>query len=399
MAAVDQADYLTITPAGAPLQIRLNLSVLGGIASDAMRGFGVTRRRGTEAGGLLLGRRESVGESTLWIDGYEEVACEYSQGPSYLLSESDTVRFSEAISRHRGQVAGFYRSHTRPDLQPDDADARLFDAFFPDPAQVVLLVKPFATRPPSAAVFGRQDGRLALETPIVPEFPFVRPAETKTPVVPAPEPPAPRAFGSRSEIRPDPPPIRPEPPPIRPDREIEEPVSKPVFTPRPPSMEQRPVEGQGPVDRRPMFSQIAPEPRFRWKRALLWGALAGALMTFGAVAGYRYAALQPLTAAPVAVEDPFSIDLQITQQDADLMIRWRRDAPAIQFAQRGVLRIAESGVTREIQLGYSELRNGTILYRNLAPEVRFELQLISRDDRSLFQAVTWPMPGGDATAP
>lgn len=396
MAAIDQADYLTITAADAPLQIRLNLSVLGGIASDAMSGFGVTRRRGTEAGGLLLGRRESAEESILWIDGYEEVACEYSQGPSYLLSESDTVRFSEAISRHKGHVAGFYRSHTRPSLHPDEADVGLFDAFFPDPAQVVLLVKPFATRPPSAAVFGRQDGRLALETPIVPEFPFVRPTEAKTPAVPAP--PAPRAFASRSAIRPDLSPIQPEPPPVRPERE-EEPVSKPVFTPRPPTAEQRPVEGQGLADRRPMFSQIAPEPRFRWKRALLWGALAGALITFGAVAGYRYAALQPLTVAPVAVEDPFAIDLQITQQDADLMIRWRRDAPAIQFAQRGVLRIAESGVTREIQLGYSELRNGTILYRNLAPEVRFELQLISRDDRSLFQAVTWPIPGGDATAP
>jgi hypothetical protein len=165
--ALEPSGYLELSYAGAPANVQVAWSVVERLSAEAMRGFGVTRRRGTESGGLLLGRF-GTNPATVFVDDYEPVPCEYAFGPSYVLSENDLAQFREVLSQHQSGagkhlVVGFFRSHTRDGLGLDQADINLFGSYLTDPRQIVLLIKPFATRTPVAAVFYPRDGRLPLD--------------------------------------------------------------------------------------------------------------------------------------------------------------------------------------------------------------------------------------------
>ena len=60
--------------------IRLDHQVVQRMNIDVMRGFGVTRRRGTETGGLLIGKIDRRAEPVIHIQEYEVVPCEYASG-------------------------------------------------------------------------------------------------------------------------------------------------------------------------------------------------------------------------------------------------------------------------------------------------------------------------------
>src|SRR5947209_13766729 len=84
-------------PSGKPFTIKLDFAVIDRLNVDVMKGFGAVRRRGTEVGGILLGRIDVAGDRvTVTIEDYEPVACEYAQGPSYNLSSDDMQRFRKA---------------------------------------------------------------------------------------------------------------------------------------------------------------------------------------------------------------------------------------------------------------------------------------------------------------
>src|SRR5687768_2238167 len=107
-----------------------------------MRGLGMTRRRGAEVGGLLLG---SEANGILTISEFEIVSCEYAHGPSWLLSETDSSKFAAAVARwrsHRGtgnEVVGWFRSHTRDGLQPAAEDLEVFQRHFSGSRAALLL--------------------------------------------------------------------------------------------------------------------------------------------------------------------------------------------------------------------------------------------------------------------
>jgi hypothetical protein len=68
------------------------------------------------------------------------------------------------------------------------------------------------------------------------------------------------------------------------------------------------------------------------------------------------------------------------------MVKWNRDSAPVQAALNGVLTIAEGPNSKEVKLGFAELRNGTALYPSVGPNVRFRLELFFKENRSFVES-------------
>ena len=94
------------------------------------------------------------------IEDFEPIPCTYARGPSYLLTDAERAYFDEVCRRRSTEIVGYYRSHTRDGLALHPEDIQLLDRHFSQPAQVALLVKPFATKPGVAGFFVKEQGRV-----------------------------------------------------------------------------------------------------------------------------------------------------------------------------------------------------------------------------------------------
>jgi protein TonB len=160
---------------------------------EAVESFRSLTSRGSEIGGLLVGDVAPGSPLVVSIEDYELIACDYSRGPLYRLSDADLGRFEQAIQQRlaagRG-IAGFFRSHTRKGISLDGDDLAFFQARFRDPHHIALLVRPFATKASTAGIFIWENGKVNGEASCL-EFPF-RSSELGAGHVPAPpEPKAP----------------------------------------------------------------------------------------------------------------------------------------------------------------------------------------------------------------
>ena len=139
MSAEQVKPFLTWNAPEKSLVIRLDHSVIERLNIEVMRGFGVTRRRGTETGGILIGRIDRAASSRASHQEFEVVPCEYASGPSYILSAIDRQKFKEAVARWQPSLdrdlyaVGYSRSHTRDGFTFDEKDATLFRDYFNDP--------------------------------------------------------------------------------------------------------------------------------------------------------------------------------------------------------------------------------------------------------------------------
>ena len=112
-------EYYSWQPEGKAIVIDLRLDVVDRLNVDIMRGFGATRRRGAEAGGILLGRIERGDPVRVVIEDAVPVPCEYSRGPSYLLSENDLVVFRQTLGGGGGERIGVQRRPRPQRRRPD----------------------------------------------------------------------------------------------------------------------------------------------------------------------------------------------------------------------------------------------------------------------------------------
>ena len=400
--------YIEWTAPDSPLVVRIAESVVARMNADVMRGFGVTRRRGTEVGGILIGHSQKGSPPGLVIDDFEHVACEYAYGPSYLLSQNDELRFAEAVNRWRpgpGRdtwVVGYYRSHTREGLTPDAPDSELYSKFLGDTAGVALLIKPFATRTPIASFFVPVKGRLKSDSAVA-EFPFAAaPAAHEADPSPSPSSSiAPVHADARSSVAAppvavaSPPPVpQPQPPatnevsPMRPRPRAER-VLVDVLGPR----EDLPPDPAREEYGRPLFSQYAPQQSPRWKTRLAWTAFTIAVFTCGGVLGYQYAGGNTGQWLPFAeaipVRDPYAVSLSAQLRGDSVVIQWNRFAQPVGTARGGLLLVNEAGRVKEIRLSQAELRSGVVLYRTSSTEARFRLELDMGHGRALAETTAW----------
>jgi len=164
---------------GKPVSIQLSLDLVDRLEKEVLESFKAITKRGSEVGGLLLGRVSAAGRRTVLIEDYELVTCDYNRGPLYLLAEADESRLESAMKRRKtaadksASVVGYFRSNTRKDLALDEEDQALITAYFSGPENVFLLVKPFSMKPCAAGFFIWEGDRIQGEATYL-QFPFKR---------------------------------------------------------------------------------------------------------------------------------------------------------------------------------------------------------------------------------
>src|ERR1700736_165713 len=92
-----------------PFTIEYSLRVLDDVRLTVVDAFFSLPRGGAEIGGILLGTHEP---GRITITSYQAMDCEHSTGPSFTLSGNDEAKLTELLASARGQVVGWYHSHT-----------------------------------------------------------------------------------------------------------------------------------------------------------------------------------------------------------------------------------------------------------------------------------------------
>ena len=194
--AAGAAGYIWEDP-GDSIMIQVSLDLVERLGAAVRQGLGAGPR-GNEIGGILLGRTLPGFRRAVLVEDFELAPCEHSRGASYTLSAKDKRLLGARLARRGGrQVVGYFRSHTRPGMYLDQDDFAVFSAYFPEPGQVFLLVRPSTEGPATGGFFFWEDGEINRRSTYR-QFPFdgARLAEGGFPItggqLPAAPAPAPR---------------------------------------------------------------------------------------------------------------------------------------------------------------------------------------------------------------
>ncbi len=196
------------------LALECSPEALDGLRRLAVDGFTALPHGGLEVGGVLYGLRE---DDRIAVLSFAALECEHAQGPAFVLSEDDRGGFATLMRPPVGlEAVGWFRSHTRSDLELDADDRQIVDHFFDGAGTLALLLKPADERTVHAAVFLRPRpgdaplpaiADLSLEcarsgggTAIAELAPAAAPREPTAPQRQVPEPHGARLAGRRSVI-------------------------------------------------------------------------------------------------------------------------------------------------------------------------------------------------------
>lgn len=389
-----------------PVSIRVSLDVIDRLEREVVASFRSVSNRGSEIGGLLLGRVIAEPRPVVSVEAYELISCDYTRGPLYRLSDKDSENLDDVIRQRNGSgralvVVGMFRSNTRKELACDHEDLALMKQKFQAPENVLLLVKPYATRPAAAGFFTWEDGMIQQATRL--EFPFSRtalvaansvraiPAEDPAPAAAAaaplpespeaaaaPPPAAPAAAKPAARAQVVPIASRREPPAPPPLPSVAGPEAAEPQKPEPGKAVPEPAQ-TAPVSARPMFGareDAAPE-RARGSGKLIWilgGATVVALLL---VTLLVYPGLLiPRGQAPATpAVDTSTLALRVERTAGQLLLTWNREAEAVKTATRAVLTITDGPQQDPVELDLAQLRNGSVVYSPLTGDVSFRLEV------------------------
>lgn len=366
------SDHYVWQVPGKPIAIHLRFEVVDRLMLEVMRGFGAVPRRGAEVGGVLLGHAVEGDPTAVYIDGFEPVTCEYRHGPTYQLSEQDLVRFDEALNRWRPEVSpvlrpvGFYRSNTREQLALTEDDLALLNSRFPSASDVVLQIKPFATRASMGGFFFREGDSIQAESSYL-EFPFRR-----------------KDLGDDSAGRlrrqdreeTPPPPFREAP--TEPGWSPQQP-SSPLFGPPP-----APAAEQGSQQLQP--SPAEPSAKKAPHKGNVWIPLSFIFLLLGIVLGFQTAITTRISRAG-GTANPYALGLRLTRNGHNIHVRWDRSSPAIRAARRGVLTITDGSINKSVDLDATTLQNGSVIYRHLSDTLSFRLEAYPAENASVAESI------------
>lgn len=391
-------------------------------------GFHRLAKRGIECGGVLYGRRE--GRKVI-VSEIREIICEYKTGPSFVLSECDKQRLSEQLAHTPPELSGltpvgFYISHTKDDIFATDRDLAIYDTFFPNVWQVMLILRPARQGALRAGFFVRgQLGEFRGDHSFE-EFDIEgpeTPAETAALIANArganeshaSAAPAPRARAATAAATPgasasiadalflpsnpisalpvEQMPVQPPP------RALERSWAGNAVAPPPQrglsaspgsfmgsGLAPRGFQYSG-VDPRPLYPP--PAPHAPKQRQWVWfAAWCGSLL---AVALGAYWFFNVHQAAPLL--------LRLAEQDGDLRIEWDRAAASVRNASVGALEIRDGSRTRQIRLSPEQLAVGSYLFPLGAGDVSVRMNVsgtwsASVEESASFVAEALPGSGG-----
>ncbi len=356
----DAAGYYVWEVSGQSVAVHLRLEVVDRLAAEVMRGFGSVPKRGAEVGGFLIGTIQPGVPAIVRIDDFEPIACEYRRGPSYQFTEEDGVALQDSWRRLQPSVepsayaVGYFRSHTRDGFSLAPEDLELLDRLFPAPAQVALLIKPYATKASVGGFFVREHGAFPKTTPL--EFPL-RGRELL-----GEEPVPRRSLGEGRRERPTRTAIAPPDEAAAFSFADSEPVPPPDIEPA--------------------------NAKSRLPRGWVWLPLIFLFMLLGGGLGYELALTIGARVTANAVQD-LSLSLSVKKSGDNLRLSWNRFSPAVHSAQRGLLEIDDGGYTRPVTLDAAQLQNGSLIYRNVSNSVRFRMTVYPQARVSVVETLEW----------
>ncbi len=89
------------------IAVHLSLDLIERLERETIEAFKNVTRRGSEIGGVLLGRTANAGKRLVLVDGFEPVECDHSRGPLYVFADADRKRLEQTIARAKsGGVGG-----------------------------------------------------------------------------------------------------------------------------------------------------------------------------------------------------------------------------------------------------------------------------------------------------
>jgi hypothetical protein len=229
----------------------------------------------------------------------------------------------------------------------------MFDAFFPGPDGLVLLVKPFATRASVARFFFREQGEVRPDSPGE-EFPFRR---------------SDLVSAMLSDTRQQSPSQDPPPPPS--------PVS---------GVEPETTSRQDPAA---ASSRTAPLLPRRRGRTLL---VASITLLSGLASGAWMASQFPAIPRIFHHQAPYGLGLSATADHELVQIRWNPQAAAIRDADSGFLTVDDSGEQRIVELTPDLLRRGSVPYERRSPKLRIHMFLVVGKRHSISEVLDYQIP-------
>lgn len=356
--------------AGKPVTIQLDFEVIDKLAMEVMRGFGAVPRRGAEVGGVLLGSIEMGDKLMVRVEDFISVPCDYMRGPSYLLTEKDEARFRSAVesakqaSDKRLYAVGFYRSHTRDGLALSDEDLKMYEKYFGDPTNVILLVRPFASKTSIGAFFFEENGGFRRESSYL-EFPFRR-----------------RDLGGGSSSSP---------------RAISTEESAAARSAVNEAMTEAPPAAADPGDLRDWLKsrgQQHPDgtaqestgsARFRGK--WVWIPLSFVFLLLGVIVGFQAALVLNKGDAQKIAAQSLTLSLTAQLESGKVVIRWDRRSAAVQNARGGTLRIQDGDFIKTVNLDTRQLQNGSVIYMSSDSKVSFRLEVATQERGAVSETV------------
>lgn len=368
-------------PPGKPVAIYLELDVVDKVLPEAMRGLTSVPKRGAEVGGVLLGTAEAGEQLVVHVQDVEPVACEYKMGPSYVLSERDLEMFDEACQRWEWRAdspiyaVGYYRSQTREGTGLGQEDLDLCATYFTDPSNVVLLIRPFATRVSMAGFLYYEDGKFQ-DAPYL-EFPFRRrelAGEEAPPHRPLQET---RTRGSEAAAL--------EAPPPRAARGAEEETG--IYAEEEPRVAAPRLERR----RRPEPAHVVTTPaKGRFEKKWVWIPLSFIFLLLGVLLGFQAALSIGAKSAGGPGGSPLTLGLTVSVSGENLRVSWNRQAPAIKAASTGRLEIDDGDSHTPMELDSSQLQSlDNIIYRHRTDHVHVSLEVSPSGGVTLTQTADW----------
>jgi proteasome lid subunit RPN8/RPN11 len=374
--------FATWSAPGHSFRIEYSGAVLEQIRQIAVEAYHRVPHGGVETGGILFGTQL---KNAVRIKAWRPIACEYTKGPSFLLSDKEEAALAEALKSWRGDAelarlepVGWYRAHTRSEILLSDADLAFFNRFFPQSWQVGLIVRPASFAATRAGFFFREpDGGIRAQSSYR-EFPLTPVAMARSAVAeeaPAiPEaPPATAPPEVPREVV-----AAPEPPP---------PATKTAMQwPAPPPREPRPVldsEPYPPLARRPPAVETLRSLGARQK----WYA---ASLTVLVVAVLGLWLLKPSRQG---------LKLSATDMGNQLRIAWDGTARSIGHAKYGSIEIDDHGVRTQVNLTPADLRSGSIFYARQSGDVEVWLTVYVPGSPPVAETTRFLRPGESGMPP
>jgi hypothetical protein len=114
------------------------------------------------------------------------------------------------------------------------------------------------------------------------------------------------------------------------------------------------------------------------------------------VVGTQYSDLLFSPKSASSAVDSDALNLSATRVDDNILVKWDRQSSAVRNGLTGKLTITEGPDSKIVQMDGTQLRNGTVLYRHVAQEIAFKLEVALKERRIVEETTIWRMPSNAA---